>query len=210
MTEPGAGSDVRGMQCFARRDGGDWVVNGTKHFISHADLADFVIVFVATGEEQTARGPKKRITCFLVDRGAPGFEILLVDLGARPADAIREVRRVRPGAIENAEQERHVEGCRPPDEGEPSRDVESIRDRALGAFIGLAAGDTVGTAPWKRWTPVAPLRKCSRTQSPAGRATGFSDREDISSSFGIQNTLNQAMDSRLRGNDRQLKSNASR
>ena len=75
MTEPGAGSDVRGMQCSARRDGGDWVVNGAKHFISHADLADFVIVFVATGEEETARGPKKRITCFLVDRGAPGFEI---------------------------------------------------------------------------------------------------------------------------------------
>ena len=75
MTEPGAGSDVRGMQCLARADGDDWVVNGTKHFISHADLADFVIVFVATGEEETARGPKKRITCFLVDRGTPGFEI---------------------------------------------------------------------------------------------------------------------------------------
>ena len=75
MTEPGAGSDVRGMQCFARPDGDDWIVNGTKHFISHADLADFVIVFVATGEEETARGPKKRITCFLVDRGTPGFEI---------------------------------------------------------------------------------------------------------------------------------------
>ena len=75
MTEPGAGSDVRGMQCSARRDGDDWIVNGTKHFISHADLADFVIVFVATGEEETARGPKKRITCFLVDRGTPGFEI---------------------------------------------------------------------------------------------------------------------------------------
>ena len=75
MTEPGAGSDVRGMQCAARRDGDDWIVNGTKHFISHADLADFVIVFVATGEEETARGPKKRITCFLVDRGTPGFEI---------------------------------------------------------------------------------------------------------------------------------------
>ena len=75
MTEPGAGSDVRGMQCTARPDGDDWVVNGTKHFISHADLADFVIVFIATGEEETARGPKKRITCFLVDRGTPGFEI---------------------------------------------------------------------------------------------------------------------------------------
>ena len=75
MTEPGAGSDVRGMQCAARRDGGDWVINGTKHFISGADHADFVIVFVATGEDATPKGPKKRITAFLVDRGTPGFEI---------------------------------------------------------------------------------------------------------------------------------------
>ena len=75
MTEPGAGSDVRGMSCSARRDGGDWVLNGTKHFISGADHADFVIVFVATGEDQTPRGPKKRITTFLVDRGMPGFTI---------------------------------------------------------------------------------------------------------------------------------------
>ena len=75
MTEPGAGSDVRGMTCAARRDGGDWVVNGTKHFISGADHADFVIVFVATGEDQTPKGPKKRITAFLVDRGTPGFTI---------------------------------------------------------------------------------------------------------------------------------------
>ena len=73
MTEPDAGSDVRGMKCFARRDGGDWVVNGTKHFISHADVADFIIVFIATGEEESARGPKKRITCFLVDRDTPGI-----------------------------------------------------------------------------------------------------------------------------------------
>ncbi|PVA10310.1 acyl-CoA dehydrogenase [Pelagivirga sediminicola] len=75
MTEPGAGSDVRGMKCSAKRDGGDWVLNGTKHFISGADHADFVIVFVATGEDQTPRGPKKRITTFLVDRGTPGFTI---------------------------------------------------------------------------------------------------------------------------------------
>jgi acyl-CoA dehydrogenase len=75
MTEPDAGSDVRGMKCTARRDGGDWVLNGTKHFISAADHADFIIVFVATGEDDTPRGPKKRITTFLVDRGTPGFEI---------------------------------------------------------------------------------------------------------------------------------------
>ena len=75
MTEPGAGSDVRGMSCAAVRDGGDWVVNGTKHFISGADHADFFIVFVATGVDETPKGPKKRITCFLVDRGHPGFEV---------------------------------------------------------------------------------------------------------------------------------------
>ena len=75
MTEPGAGSDVRGMKCSAMRDGGDWVLNGNKHFISGADHADFIIVFVATGEDQTPRGPKKRITTFLVDRGTPGFTI---------------------------------------------------------------------------------------------------------------------------------------
>ncbi len=75
MTEPDAGSDVRGMKCSAVRQGGDWVVNGSKHFISGAEHADFIIVFVATGVDETPRGPKKRITCFLVDRGTPGFEI---------------------------------------------------------------------------------------------------------------------------------------
>lgn len=75
MTEPGAGSDIRSMKCSARRVGGDWLLNGTKHFISGADHADFIIVFVATGEDDTPKGPKKRITTFLVDRGTPGFTI---------------------------------------------------------------------------------------------------------------------------------------
>ena len=70
---------------------------------------------------------------------------LLVEFGARPEDAIDEVRRVRPGAIEYDEQELYVEGCRSADEREPSRDGDSVRDRALGAFLGLAAGDAVGT-----------------------------------------------------------------
>ena len=75
MTEPGAGSDLRGMTASAREDGGDYVLNGTKHFISHADIADFSIVFMATGEEDTPRGPKKKITAFFVDKGTPGFTI---------------------------------------------------------------------------------------------------------------------------------------
>ncbi|SEF87564.1 acyl-CoA dehydrogenase family protein [Jhaorihella thermophila] len=75
MTEPGAGSDLRGMQATAKRDGGDWVLNGTKHFISHADIAGFAIVFMATGEEDTPRGKKKLITAFFVDKGTPGFSV---------------------------------------------------------------------------------------------------------------------------------------
>jgi len=75
MTEPEAGSDVRGMRCAAMRAGKDWVINGTKHFISGANHADFFIVFAATGVDDTPKGPKKRITAFLVDRGHPGFEV---------------------------------------------------------------------------------------------------------------------------------------
>jgi alkylation response protein AidB-like acyl-CoA dehydrogenase len=75
MTEPGSGSDLRSMKAFARADGDDFILNGTKHFISHADVADFAIVWVATGEEATPRGPKKLITAFLVDKGTPGFTV---------------------------------------------------------------------------------------------------------------------------------------
>jgi len=75
MTEPGAGSDLRGMKASARQDGDDWILNGTKHFISHADVAGFAIVFMATGEENTARGPKKMITAFFVDKGTKGFSV---------------------------------------------------------------------------------------------------------------------------------------
>ncbi|YBV97914.1 acyl-CoA dehydrogenase family protein [Phyllobacteriaceae bacterium JZ32] len=75
MTEPGAGSDLRGMKASAVKKGGDWVINGTKHFISHAMEADFVILFVASGEEDTPRGKKKKITAFFVDRRHPGMTI---------------------------------------------------------------------------------------------------------------------------------------
>ncbi len=75
MTEPGAGSDLRGMKATARQDGGDWVLNGTKHFISHADIADFAICFMKSGEEETPRGKKAQITAFFVDKGTPGFAV---------------------------------------------------------------------------------------------------------------------------------------
>ena len=75
MTEPATGSDVRGMKTFARADGDDYVINGSKHFISHADEATFVILFAATGEEDTPKGKKKLVTAFLIDKGTPGFTV---------------------------------------------------------------------------------------------------------------------------------------
>jgi acyl-CoA dehydrogenase len=75
MTEPEAGSDVRSMSTTAHRDGADYIVTGTKHFISHADVADFVILFAATGSEETSRGQRQLITTLLVDRDTPGLSI---------------------------------------------------------------------------------------------------------------------------------------
>lgn len=75
MTEPGAGSDLRSMKTRAVREGEHFILNGTKHFISYADVADFAILFAASGEEETRQGSKKKITSFLVDKGIPGFEV---------------------------------------------------------------------------------------------------------------------------------------
>jgi acyl-CoA dehydrogenase len=75
LTEPDAGSDAMGMKSNARRDGADWILNGSKHFISGPCMPDFAIVFAATGFDETKRGPRKRVTAFLVDVGTPGFDV---------------------------------------------------------------------------------------------------------------------------------------
>jgi acyl-CoA dehydrogenase len=75
MTEPGAGSDVRSMKTRAVRQGDSYVVNGQKHFISHADRADFIILFAVTGSEETKRGPRNQISGFLVDKDTPGLTV---------------------------------------------------------------------------------------------------------------------------------------
>ncbi len=75
MTEPGSGSDLRGMKCKAVLDGDEWIINGEKHFISQASVSDYCVLFAATGEEKTDRVPKKRISAFLVDFSDPGVEV---------------------------------------------------------------------------------------------------------------------------------------
>lgn len=72
ITEPGAGSDAAAIATTARLENGNWVLNGTKHFISDGDIADYVIVMALTDSEKRARGG---ITLFLVDRDTPGFRV---------------------------------------------------------------------------------------------------------------------------------------
>jgi alkylation response protein AidB-like acyl-CoA dehydrogenase len=82
LTEPGAGSDAGGTRTWARREGSDWVINGSKMWITNAAYAD-VLVFTAL----TDRG-KREISCFLVEKGTPGYEIGPAEkkLGLRGSD----------------------------------------------------------------------------------------------------------------------------
>ncbi len=70
MTEPGAGSDLQGMTCSARRDGDGWVLNGTKTFVTGGIMADLVIVACRTDPA----GGKNGFSLFAVERDTPGFE----------------------------------------------------------------------------------------------------------------------------------------
>jgi len=71
LSEPEAGSDVAAMSCSARREGDEWVLSGTKTWISNAGIADFYTVFARTDDTGGAKG----ISCFIVEAGTPGFEV---------------------------------------------------------------------------------------------------------------------------------------
>ncbi|MDI9931160.1 acyl-CoA dehydrogenase family protein [Rhodococcus sp. IEGM 1354] len=70
MTEPGTGSDLQGIKTKAVRDGDDWVLNGSKTFITNGINADLVIVVACTDPEKGAQG----FSLLVVERGMPGFE----------------------------------------------------------------------------------------------------------------------------------------
>jgi alkylation response protein AidB-like acyl-CoA dehydrogenase len=70
MTEPGTGSDLKGIQTNARRDGDAWILNGAKTFITNGIMADLVIVVARTDPAAGSRG----FTLLVVERGMPGFE----------------------------------------------------------------------------------------------------------------------------------------
>jgi alkylation response protein AidB-like acyl-CoA dehydrogenase len=69
LTEHNTGSDAGGMNATAVQDGDDWIINGTKNFITHGSSGDIAVIVVRTGEKGDSRG----MTAFVVERSTPGF-----------------------------------------------------------------------------------------------------------------------------------------
>jgi alkylation response protein AidB-like acyl-CoA dehydrogenase len=69
LTEPNTGSDAGNMKCTATRDGDNWIINGTKNWITHGKTGDLAVVVCRTGEPRT----KNNATAFVVERGTKGF-----------------------------------------------------------------------------------------------------------------------------------------
>src|SRR6201985_1441190 len=69
LTEAGTGSDAGNMRCSAVKEGNEWVINGTKNWITHGISGDIAVVVTRTGEPRA----KKNSTVFIVERGTPGF-----------------------------------------------------------------------------------------------------------------------------------------
>ena len=70
LTEPNTGSDAGSMMTTAGKDGDEWIINGTKNFITHGNTGDIAVVMARTGEI----GDKKGVTVFVVERGNPGMK----------------------------------------------------------------------------------------------------------------------------------------
>ena len=73
LTEPGAGTDAQGQQTKAVLDGDEWVLNGSKCFITNGKEADVYIIFAITGVVEKRGRMTKEISAFIVEKGTPGF-----------------------------------------------------------------------------------------------------------------------------------------
>ena len=116
LTEPGSGSDAASLRTAARRDGDDWILSGTKMFITNGTWAGLAIVFARTGEE----GPRG-ITAFLVPTDSEGFE-------ARPVKGKLGLRSQDTGELV-------LDGVRVPD-------ANRLGDEGRGFKVAMSALDT--------------------------------------------------------------------
>ncbi len=122
ITEHAAGSDIGAMQTSARRDGGDWVIDGTKHWISNAGLADHYVTF-----------------CRLPDEGERSFGAFLVDADTAGLHAVADVETIAPHVLGTVT----FDGCRVADTARLGAPGDGLRI-ALGTLD--AFRPTVGAA----------------------------------------------------------------
>jgi alkylation response protein AidB-like acyl-CoA dehydrogenase len=84
LTEANTGSDAMRMQCTAVKDGNDWVINGSKNWITHGLSGDVAVVLIRTGDLLDSSG----ITAFIIEKGTPGFSAIKIKdkLGVRASE----------------------------------------------------------------------------------------------------------------------------
>jgi acyl-CoA dehydrogenase len=134
LTEPSSGSDAASIQTTARKDGGRWLLNGTKIWVTNGPIADVVVVYAANDR---AKGARDGITAFIVEKGFKGFRVGKVDekMGLRGSKTGELI----------------FEDCEVPEENVLGGEVGSGFRTALGALdigrVSLAAG-AVGTSQY--------------------------------------------------------------
>jgi alkylation response protein AidB-like acyl-CoA dehydrogenase len=129
LTEPGSGSDAAGLSTTARRDGDDWVISGTKMFITQGSVGGFCVVLARTAFDVP---PQQGITAFLVETDTPGYSVgkKLEKYGCRSSDTVELV----------------LENVRVPDSqrlGQPNqgfRDTMRILDSGRVSIAAMALG----------------------------------------------------------------------
>ena len=146
LTEPAAGSDPRGMETYAERDGDEWVIDGMKHYISFAGDADFLILFARTGARSGIED--HGITAFLVPMDADGlskseqqvirpnqpFEIHLDEVAVPNANVLGEIGGGLDLAKESLSESRIMYGanCLGPMDQALRMGIEWANDRVVG------------------------------------------------------------------------------
>ena len=111
LSEPDAGSDVGAMATTARRDGDDYVIDGTKTWISNGGIADHYVLFARTGEAPGAKG----LSAFVVDAGTPGLAVVerIAVIAPHPRATLRFQGRRVPAARVDARTSRTWSGSLP-------------------------------------------------------------------------------------------------
>ena len=134
LTEPSSGSDAASIQTTARKDGGRWLLNGTKIWVTNGPIADVVVVYAANDR---AKGPRGGITAFIVEKGFKGFRVGKIDekMGLRGSKTGELI----------------LEDCEVPEENVLGGEVGAGFRTALGALdigrVSLSAG-AVGTSQY--------------------------------------------------------------